>query len=1373
MMRLLTATLLVWVFAAVSQATDWPTWQHDVRRTGFSSEQLDVPRMNQEWVWRSAFPPQPAWHGPAKWDAYARIRDLPSMRSYDLVFHVVAVGNSVFFGSSSDDSVRCLDAASGAERWKFTTDAPVRIAPTIADGRVYFGSDDGFAYCLNARSGELIWRFRPAKPGQLILNNGRFIPQAPCRTGVLINGQNAWFACGMLPWQPTYLCSVNARSGKLEGDGTFVRKLNGRTLEGSPALSSKLVLFPQGRVSPQIFNRPDGKDLGTLKKSGGGSIVVVSLDSTIFHGPATDSRRGGIGRSDSKTMELVAGYGRGSALVVNDRASYMLADDELIASDLATRKVLFQVPCELRLSLAGAGNVIFAGGEDTVAGFDATSGKRVWQHSIDGKAYGLAIANGRLWVSTDVGAIYSFAAGESSQSVADTAAPSAPASAALTPVEPIEDKHLLGRWVFQSPHVRGKHVDNLAGGRPGQATTGAQLLTLGKRQAIEFDGSGQSVLVTGNHREAKLPARTMSAAAWVRVDDPLTWGGLVGAIQDNGDFERGWLLGYRESKFSFAMAGADGNGRLTYLTTDSDFALGKWHHVAGTYDGTTMTVYVNGLPAGTSTQQSGDIRYPPQAFYEIGAYHDKDEQHRLRGAIHEVRVYDDVLTAEEIASHYAAKANAFPQPVQAFEVATGPWLEFTGPNNATVRWHTAEPAETYLRLRPMSGPVMDAVTYADDTPKREHEVRLNNLKRNRIYSYAIQTSVTGRTSQSREYECDTFFNYSVPSSKTADVSTGNDQTNAADTVRMIRQRASIDRGLAVVIGLTDGEISRELIRHTHLRLVCVDDDLERVRRIRKSLAAEYGVRVSVHHVDRLDRLPFVGHWANLAITERPLERELPTTPAELTRLLLPGAGVAVLGHAGQFDGLELLKQMDTAHPKLNITTSNDDTGVFSIVRSAPWQEIGEWTHLYGTADNSAFAGESLMGARSADDLTVQWIGRPGPRYQADRSGRKPSPLSAGGRLFLQGLERIIAVDSYNGSVLWALEIPGFSRFNVPRDAGNWCADRDYVYAVVRDKVWQIDAATGKVVHMHAVDSIDRDGWQTDWGFVARTGNQLVGTSVKAGSSWQDYWGKSGWHDARSGPSTFQIGSDRLFARLVEDGTEAWSRSNGVVLNPTITIANGVVYFVECRHPDVVVSEDRRLGSPELWKDQFLVAIDANTGSKLWEKSIDTVDGTVAFYMAHAQDRLVIVSSAGERFHVYAMSDEDGRQLWEHKVGWIEGKGDHGKALSRPAIVGDRLFVRPQVLSLTDGKPLPISMPGGGCGTYACTSHALFFRSGNVTVWDSQTGKSSAFPRLRPDCWLSTIPAGGMLLSPEGGGGCSCGSWMETSIGFKPAGRRQP
>ena len=129
-------------------AADWPTHLHDNRRSGATPEKLDTRRLAPAWDWRSPEPPLPAWSGPARWDAYAGHRNLPSMRNYDPVFHVTAAGGSIFFGSSVDDAVHCLDARTGKARWTVTTDGPIRIAPTFTGGRVYFGSDDGFAYCL-------------------------------------------------------------------------------------------------------------------------------------------------------------------------------------------------------------------------------------------------------------------------------------------------------------------------------------------------------------------------------------------------------------------------------------------------------------------------------------------------------------------------------------------------------------------------------------------------------------------------------------------------------------------------------------------------------------------------------------------------------------------------------------------------------------------------------------------------------------------------------------------------------------------------------------------------------------------------------------------------------------------------------------------------------------------------------------------------------------------------------------------------------------------------------------------------------------------------------------------------------------------------
>ena len=89
------------------------------------------------------------------------------------------------------------------------------------------------------------------------------------------------------------------------------------------------------------------------------------------------------------------------------------------------------------------------------------------------------------------------------------------------------------------------------------------------------------------------------------INTTTRWGGIIGTIQDNGDAEQGWLLGYDEDSFTFALASDgsdDGNGRLTYLDGTTPIETGRWYHVAGIYDGTTMRLYVNGLLQNVGTE---------------------------------------------------------------------------------------------------------------------------------------------------------------------------------------------------------------------------------------------------------------------------------------------------------------------------------------------------------------------------------------------------------------------------------------------------------------------------------------------------------------------------------------------------------------------------------------------------------------------------------------------------------------------------------------------------------------------------------------------------------------------------------------------------
>ena len=912
-------------------------------------------------------------------------------------------------------------------------------------------------------------------------------------------------------------------------------------------------------------------------------------------------------------------------------------------------------------------------------------------------------------------------------------------------------------------------MKDLAGKLDGRILGSASLEPVGRLESLKFDGSTTSVMLAEDHNKAKLPTQDITAEAWLRIDRPQAWGGIIGAIQDNGKFERGWVLGYSGDKLSFGVNATGGKDAITYLAAKTPFAAGSWHHVVGTYDGATLKIYVDGALANTSTAQQGPIKYPPKAFFEIGAYHDKDENFRLAGQLNEVRLYSRALAATEIVAHYRARQAMFPGAAPAkskaepLELAVGPLLQFVDRRTAVVRWETKKPAPSLLDLS-FSG---ETKHFVEPTLKLQHAVTLEDLKRNRTYSFVIKAAA-GSSAESQAYECDTFFNYESKSSavgKNPFASSPSAKKYATAADQILRESA-IDRGVCLVLGNRSGHLAYELSQRSRLRVICVDIDAARVATARESLhdAGLYGARVSVQKVESLDKLPFPSNFANLIVSETLLETGEPVGSAkEMYRVLRPSGGVAYLGQPAG-DAKKLKAWLDAAGIKSEMKTSN---GAWVKIVRAPLAGAGQWTHQYGGAHNAAFAGETLSGASASSEFVTQWLGRPGPRFQPDRNGRKPGPLSAGGRLFAQGLHRIVVADAYNGTILWSAEIPDMLRMNMPRDSSNWCADNDHVYVAINDRIWRFDAADGTRSKMYYVVPGSNDEWSYDWGYVASHGDSLIGSAVKQGAAFTGFWGKGEWYDAPKGSQTDKVCSDNLFALSKTDGAKKWEYTGGVVINPTITIGDGRVYFVECRNSKVRAADKRRIGAAELWQDQYMVALDVKTGRKLWERAIDTHDGVTIFSLAYGGKKLALVASGGGKFHVSTHRSDDGAPAWDHTFGWPGGKHDHGKAMSRPAIVGNTLYVRPKVYDLATGKVLAKTVPGGGCGTYACAENSVFFRAGTVTMWDARSGKASSWARLRPGCWLSTIPAAGMLLSPEAGGGCSCGNWLETSIVMAP------
>ncbi len=483
--------------ALAAPAQSWPTYNHGPSRNALAAESPGLP-LKVAWVHAPRLAPRPAWPDPAPNDFWHRKHNLAPRVIYDRAFHLVAAGGRVYFGSSADDQVHCLELATGREVWTFFTGAPVRLSPTLWEGKVYFGSDDGRVYCLDAATGKLLWKVFPAPKKQLVIGNRRMISLWPIRTGVVVDRGKAFFCSGLFPQLAgVSLCCLDAETGK------EVWKVKTDISAQGYILASRDRLFvPTGRTAPVAFDKRTGKKLASIPSSGGGYAVVE--DDLVAAGPGdttgtltlTDARtkrklvsfqglhlvsRKGIyyihGRTGMfaldrnkyiallrKRMSLEAQKKKASALLKkkgrNSREGKKLRlqvgalAKEIARLNRAMKKCfLWNKPCREPYGFLVAGDLLFTGGEGRISAWKTSSGRKVWSAPVEGRAYAMAVAQGRLLVSTSKGKIYCFAKGARPAGTAPGPKPEKPGSSP-SPADPALES-FLGRVLPFLPPKNG------------------------------------------------------------------------------------------------------------------------------------------------------------------------------------------------------------------------------------------------------------------------------------------------------------------------------------------------------------------------------------------------------------------------------------------------------------------------------------------------------------------------------------------------------------------------------------------------------------------------------------------------------------------------------------------------------------------------------------------------------------------------------------------------------------------------------------------------------------------------------------------------------------------------------------------------------
>src|SRR5438128_4084788 len=160
-------------------------------------------------------------------------------------------------------------------------------------------------------------------------------------------------------------------------------------------------------------------------------------------------------------------------------------------------------------------------------------------------------------------------------------------------------------------------------------------------KAAYFDGSSDYVQVFDSSSQLTSLAR-VSLSAWVKPDTGSISGGAVRRIISKwggNPIYQSYMLSIGDGGVAKLRFEAETPLTTTWIDSTSTIPEGVWTHVLGTYDGSSLHLYINGVSAATPVALTGNLIGGMQ-YVRIGHESDGTGTAYFKGAIDEPYIID-------------------------------------------------------------------------------------------------------------------------------------------------------------------------------------------------------------------------------------------------------------------------------------------------------------------------------------------------------------------------------------------------------------------------------------------------------------------------------------------------------------------------------------------------------------------------------------------------------------------------------------------------------------------------------------------------------------------------------------------------------------